>query len=72
MVDGCPGLCRAVREAWPGVLVQRCTKTQGSFRNEQSALTLLFGLIAMRQIRLRKIDGWRETHQFKEAVKRAA
>jgi transposase-like protein len=26
VLDGNPGLCRAVREAWPGVAIQRCTK----------------------------------------------
>jgi transposase-like protein len=36
---------------------RRRTKTQGSFCNEQAALVLLFGLIAMGQIRMRKIDG---------------
>ena len=36
---------------------RRRTKTQGSFCNEQAALALLFGLIAVGQIRMRKIDG---------------
>jgi transposase-like protein len=36
---------------------RRRTKTQGSFCNEQAALVLLFGLIAVGQIRMRKIDG---------------
>lgn len=36
---------------------RRRTKTQGSFCNEQAALVLLFGLVAMGQIRMRKIDG---------------
>lgn len=37
---------------------RRRTKTQGSFRNETSALVLLWGLIAFGQVRLRKIDGF--------------
>jgi transposase-like protein len=36
---------------------RRRTKTQGSFSTESAALTLLFGLIAFRQIKMRKIDG---------------
>jgi len=36
---------------------RRRTKTQGSFCNEQAALVLLFGLVAVGQIRMRKIDG---------------
>jgi putative transposase len=37
--------------------LQRRTKTQASFSSEESALTLLFGLIAFGQIRMRRIDG---------------
>jgi transposase-like protein len=164
IVDGNPGLCRAVRETWPGVDVQRCTKhkfdnllakapkhchgelkrdyqaithaedaaaarsaydaflakwrklsaevarsfeeagedlltftryprsqwkslrttnqierlngefrrrtkTQGSFANESAALVLLYGLVAMGQIQLRKIDGH---HAMEEVLKSAA
>lgn len=39
---------------------RRRTKTQGSFRHEASALTLLWGLVAFGQIVLRKIDGGEE------------
>lgn len=39
---------------------KRRTKTQGSFRNEGAALVLLYGLLAMGQIKLRKIDGWKQ------------
>lgn len=39
---------------------RRRTKTQGSFCNEASALVLLYGLVALGQVRLRKIDGWHE------------
>jgi putative transposase len=36
---------------------RRRTKTQASFPNETAPLTLLYGLIAFGQIRMRKIDG---------------
>jgi putative transposase len=38
---------------------RRRTKTQASFSTEGSALTLLWGLVAFGQIRMRKIDGHR-------------
>jgi transposase-like protein len=38
---------------------RRRTKTQGSFSTESAALTLLYGLVAFGQIRLRKIDGYK-------------
>lgn len=36
---------------------RRRTKTQASFSSEDSAVTLLYGLVAFGQIRLRKVDG---------------
>ena len=39
---------------------RRRTKTQASFGQEASALTLLYGLIAFGQIRMHKIGGHRE------------
>ena len=36
---------------------RRRTKTQASFSSEDAAVTLLYGLIAFGQIRLRKVDG---------------
>ncbi len=36
---------------------RRRTKTQGAFSTEEAAVTLLFGLVAFRQIELRKITG---------------
>lgn len=39
---------------------RRRVKTQGSLPNAQAAELLLFGLIAMGQIRMRRLDGWRE------------
>ena len=37
---------------------RRRTKTQGSFSTEEAAVTLLFGLVAFRQIEFRKITGY--------------
>jgi putative transposase len=37
---------------------RRRTKTQGSFSTEEAGVTLLYGLIAFGQIRMRKIDGY--------------
>lgn len=39
---------------------RRRIKTQGSMPNESSVLYLFYGLYASGQIRLRKIDGWRD------------
>jgi hypothetical protein len=39
---------------------RRGVKTQGSLPTEDAALVLLFGLAAGGQIRLRRLDGWRE------------
>ena len=39
---------------------RRRTKTQAAFTNENSALVLLYGLFAMEQITLRRIDGWND------------
>jgi transposase-like protein len=38
---------------------RRRTKTQASFGTEEAAITLLYGLLALGQIELRKIDGYR-------------
>lgn len=35
------------------------TKTQAAFATEEAAVTLLYGLVAFGQIRLRRVDGWR-------------
>jgi transposase-like protein len=51
---------------------RRRTKTQGSFRNESSALVLLWGLIAFGHVRLRKIDGWKQMPRLKEMLNEAA
>jgi putative transposase len=42
---------------------RRRVKTQGSLPSAQAAEFLLFGLIISGQIRMRKIDGWRELKQ---------
>jgi putative transposase len=39
---------------------RRRVKTQGSLPSEDAALILLFSLVASRQIKLRRIDGWRK------------
>ena len=43
---------------------RRRTKTQASFGSEDAALTILYGLIAFGQIRLRKIDGAKDLPAF--------
>jgi transposase-like protein len=48
------------------------TKTQGSFRNESSALVLLWGLVAFGHVRLRKIDGWKQMPKVTEMLHEAA
>ena len=45
---------------------RRGTKTQGSFCSEEAALTLLFGLVAFRQIEPRKITGYRHVAKLIE------
>jgi transposase-like protein len=39
---------------------RRRVKTQGSLPTEDAAPVLLFGLVASGQIRLRRVDGWRQ------------
>jgi len=51
---------------------RRRTKTQGSFSTEDSALTLLWGLVAFGQIRMRKIDGHRHVSALLAAMKTKA
>jgi hypothetical protein len=38
-------------------------KTQGSLPSAQAAELLMFGLIISGQIRMRRIDGWRDVKQ---------
>ncbi len=51
---------------------RRRTKTQGSFGTEEAALTLLYGLVAFGQIKMRKIDGHRELGMLMTASTQAA
>lgn len=51
---------------------RRRTKTQGSFSTEAAALTLLFGLVAFGQIKLRKIDGYQALRSLQAEVSTAA
>jgi putative transposase len=43
---------------------RRRTKTQASFSTEAAAVTVLYGLVALGQITLRKIDGYEELAAF--------
>lgn len=43
---------------------RRRTKTQGSFATEAGGVTLLWGLVAFGQIRLRRIDGYRDINKL--------
>ncbi len=45
---------------------RRRTKTQASFSTEAAAVTLLFGLVAFKQIVLRTLDGHKELPAFLE------
>lgn len=51
---------------------RRRVKTQGALPTEDAALVLLFGLVVSGQIRLRRLDGWRQIpailRQRREAV----
>jgi len=47
---------------------RRRVKTQGAMPNETSALTLLYGLIAFGQIRLKKIGGFRAVASVRETL----
>ena len=43
---------------------RRRTKTQASFSSEESAVTLLYALVAFGQIQLRKIDGYHHVSEL--------
>ena len=51
---------------------RRRTKTQASFSSEESAVALLFGLIASGQIQLRRIDGYQRLSEVLEHAEAAA
>ena len=50
---------------------RRRTKTQASFSSEESAVALLFGLIASGQIQLRRIDGYQRLSKVPEHAEAA-
>jgi putative transposase len=51
---------------------RRRTKTQGSFSTEDAALTLLYGLVALGHIKLRKVDGHQQLAEFVANAERSA
>ena len=51
---------------------RRRVKTQGSLPTEDAALVLLFGLVVSGQIRLRRLDGWRQIPAMLRARPEAA
>ncbi len=51
---------------------RRRTKTQASFSSEESAVALLFGLIASGQIQLRRLDGYQRLSEVLERAEVAA
>lgn len=51
---------------------RRRSKTQGSFSNEAAGVTLLWGLVAFGQIRLRRIDGYRHLASIVRSPDQAA
>jgi len=51
---------------------RRRVKTQGSLPTEDAALVLLFGLVVSGQIRLRRLDGWRQIPAMLRARREAA
>ncbi len=51
---------------------RRRTKTQGSFSTEEAALTLLYGLVAFGQIRLRRITGYKHVKNLAATASAAA
>jgi transposase-like protein len=51
---------------------RRRTKTQASFSSEESAVTLLYALVAFGQIQLRKIDGHRHMSELLAPIAAAA
>ena len=51
---------------------RRRVKTQGALPTEDAALVLLFGLVVSGQIRLRRLDGWRQIPAILRARRDAA
>ena len=51
---------------------RRRTKTQGSFSTEEAAVTLLYGLVAFRQIEMRRICGYKHVAELLASATRSA
>ena len=51
---------------------RRRVKTQSSLPTEDATLVLLFGLVVSGQIRLRRVDGWRQIPAILTERRRAA
>jgi transposase-like protein len=51
---------------------RRRVKTQGALPSEDAALVLLFGLVVSGQIRLRRLDGWRQIPAMLRDPRRSA
>ncbi len=51
---------------------RRRVKTQGALPTEDAALVLLFGLVVSGQIRLRRLDGWRQIPEILRQRREAA
>ena len=51
---------------------RRRVKTQGSLPTEDAALVLLFGLVVSGQVRLRRLDGWRQIPAMLRSTARSA
>ena len=47
---------------------RRRTKTQASLPGQDAVLLLLFGLLRTGQVKLRKMDGWKEMGSVKRAA----
>jgi len=58
-----PGLARTISER---------VKTRGALPTEDATLVLLFGLVVSGQIRLRRLDGWRQIPAILREHRRAA
>ncbi len=61
IVDGAPGLGKAIAAVWDGVPLQRRTvqdKTQTVLPSADTAAMLFWALLASGQVNMRKVDGW--------------
>ena len=72
LVAGLKASSSLLRAQTSGVGARHCTKTQGSFSTEAAAVTLLWGLIAFGQIRMRRIDGYQHLYTIIDHQEEAA